>query len=105
MLKCTIEDHECIKIAILPGGGDKFGEEPRAPKTTVANFDYKSLEGTWFKVVGFNPNYDCYACQRNTFALPNAEEKAKDATSFVALNNKVMLFYNVFLLFYAFCLQ
>ena len=87
MLKCTIEDHECIKIAILPGGGDKFGEEPRAPKTTVANFDYKSLEGTWFKVVGFNPNYDCYACQRNTFALPNAEEKAKDATSFVALNN------------------
>lgn len=88
LLKCTIEDHDCIKIAILPGGGDKFGEEPRAPKTTVANFDYKSLEGTWYKVVGFNPNYDCYACQRNTFALPSEEEKANnDATLVAAYNN------------------
>jgi len=87
LLKCTIEDHDCIKIAILPGGGDKFGEEPRAPKTTVANFDYKTLEGTWYKVVGFNPNYDCYACQRNTFALPSAEERANnDATLAVAYN-------------------
>lgn len=76
LLKCTIEDHECIKIAILPGGADKYGEEPRAPKATVANFDYKSLQGTWYKVVGFNPNYDCYACQRNTFALPNNEDEA-----------------------------
>lgn len=81
LLKCTIEDHDCIKIAILPGGGDKLGEEPRAPKTTVANFDYKSLQGTWYKVVGFNPNYDCYACQRNTFALPSAEEAAKNANT------------------------
>jgi len=88
LLKCTIEDNDCIKIAILPGGGDKFGEEPRAPKTTVANFDYKSLEGTWFKVVGFNPNYDCYACQRNTFVLPSAGEKANsDTTLAVAHNN------------------
>ena len=70
LLKCTIEDHECIKIAILPGGADKFGEEPRAPAPTVRNFDYKSMDGTWYKVVGFNPNYDCYACQRNTFAVP-----------------------------------
>jgi len=28
----------------------------------------RSLEGAWYKVVGFNPNYDCYACQRNTFS-------------------------------------
>jgi VDE lipocalin domain len=73
LLKCTIEDHECIKIAILPGGSDKFGEEPRAPAPTVRNFDYKSMEGTWYKVVGFNPNYDCYACQRNTFAVPEQD--------------------------------
>lgn len=88
LLKCTVEDHECIKIAILPGGGDKFGEEPRAPKPTVANFDYKSLQGTWYKVVGFNPNYDCYACQRNTFALPNAKETGTSDTTFVASYNK-----------------
>jgi len=88
VLKCTIEDHNCIKIAILPGGADKFGEEPKAPKTTVANFDYKSLEGTWYKVVGFNPNYDCYACQRNTFALPSATEKEKGDATLVSTYNK-----------------
>lgn len=88
LLKCTIEDHDCIKIAILPGGADKFGEEPRAPKATVANFDYKSLEGTWFKVVGFNPNYDCYACQRNTFALPTEGEKGGNDATLVAAYNK-----------------
>lgn len=73
LLKCTIEDHECIKVAILPGGSDRFGEEPRAPGPTVRNFDYKSMEGTWYKVVGYNPNYDCYACQRNTFASPQQD--------------------------------
>jgi len=88
ILKCTIEDHDCIKIAILPGGADKLGEEPRAPKTTVSNFDYKSLEGTWYKVVGFNPNYDCYACQRNTFALPSTDEKTNTDATLVAAYNK-----------------
>ena len=73
LLKCTIEDNECIKIAILPGGADKFGEEPRSPAPTVRDFNYKSMEGTWYKVVGFNPNYDCYACQRNTFATPDQD--------------------------------
>jgi hypothetical protein len=68
LLKCTIEDNDCIKIAILPGGADKFGEEPRAPAPSVPNFNPKTLAGSWYKVVGYNPNYDCYACQRNTFA-------------------------------------
>eukprot|EP00814_Leptocylindrus_danicus_P003659 CAMPEP_0116043164 /NCGR_PEP_ID=MMETSP0321-20121206/26171_1 /TAXON_ID=163516 /ORGANISM="Leptocylindrus danicus var. danicus, Strain B650" /LENGTH=483 /DNA_ID=CAMNT_0003523877 /DNA_START=353 /DNA_END=1805 /DNA_ORIENTATION=- len=67
LLKCTIEDNECIKIAILPGGADKFEEAPRPPAPTVQNFDLNSLSGTWYKVVGYNPNYDCYACQRNSF--------------------------------------
>lgn len=67
LLKCTIEDHECIKVAILPGGADKFGEEPRAPAPTVQNFDPRTLQGNWYKVVGYNPNYDCYACQKNSF--------------------------------------
>lgn len=74
LLKCTVEDHECIKIAILPGGSDPYGQEPRAPKATVQNFDYQSLQGSWYKVVGFNPNYDCYACQRNTFSMPVADD-------------------------------
>lgn len=89
LLKCTVEDHECIKIAILPGGADRLGQEPRAPKATVQNFDYKSLQGTWYKVVGFNPNYDCYACQRNTFAVPEGTAGDEGTSSLATANNKV----------------
>jgi hypothetical protein len=70
LLKCTIEDNDCIKVAILEGGGDEQGSEPRSPAPTVRNFDLGSMAGTWYKVVGYNPNYDCYACQRNTFSSP-----------------------------------
>lgn len=74
-LRCTIEDHECIKIAILTGGSDPYGKEPRSPAPTVRDFDYRSMEGTWYKVVGFNPNYDCYQCQRNSFSSMSSEQK------------------------------
>mmetsp|Transcript_15557 Transcript_15557/g.18961 ORF Transcript_15557/g.18961 Transcript_15557/m.18961 type:complete len:531 (+) Transcript_15557:157-1749(+) len=80
LLKCTIEDNECIKVAILDGGADKLGEEPRPPAPTVRNFNMNSMEGQWYKVVGFNPNYDCYACQKNTFSIPDNDNlfKAND---------------------------
>ena len=84
LLKCTIEDNSCIKIAILDGGADKFGEEPRPPAPTLRNFDLKSMEGSWYKVVGFNPNYDCYACQRNTFSQP-------DHANLFSTNNKLQV--------------
>ena len=77
LLKCTIEDNDCIKIAILDGGADIFGDEPRSIAPTIRNFDMASLEGTWYKVVGYNPNYDCYACQRNTFSSP---QRSNDET-------------------------
>jgi lipocalin len=87
LLKCTIEDNECIKVAILDGGADKYGEEPRPPAPTVRNFNLNSMEGQWYKVVGFNPNYDCYACQKNTFSLP--EEASSSAGLFSPVNNKL----------------
>ncbi len=83
LLKCTIEDHECIKVAILDGGSDKFGEEPRPPAPTIRKFNMNSLEGQWYKVVGFNPNYDCYACQKNTFSV------AEEGNSMFKKNNKL----------------
>jgi hypothetical protein len=84
LLKCTIEDNDCIKIAILDGGADKFGEEPRSPAPTIKNFNYKTMEGSWYKVVGFNPNYDCYSCQRNTFSAPDSGNNM-----FISNNNKL----------------
>jgi len=83
LLKCTIEDNECIKVAILDGGADKFGEEPSPPAPTVRNFNMNSLEGQWYKVVGFNPNYDCYACQKNTFSISD------NGNSMFKQNNKL----------------
>lgn len=77
LLKCTIEDNDCIKIAILDGGADILGDEPRSIAPTIQNFNMASLEGTWYKVVGYNPNYDCYACQRNTFSSP---QRSNDET-------------------------
>jgi len=84
MLKCTIEDNNCIKVAILDGGADKLGEEPRPPAPTIRNFNMNSMEGQWYKVVGFNPNYDCYACQRNSFSAP---EKGKIDGNFFGSGN------------------
>ena len=81
LLKCTIEDHECIKVAILPGGSDVFGEEPQAPAPTISNFDVQSLQGSWYKVVGYNPNYDCYACQRNTFNTPPSSSSSSSTNT------------------------
>lgn len=34
LLKCTIEDNECIKVAILDGGGDAYGVLEQRPRFT-----------------------------------------------------------------------
>lgn len=81
LLKCTIEDHECIKVAILPGGADRFEDAPKPPAPTVANFQMESMTGAWYKVVGYNPNYDCYACQRNTFHMPDGDSSNSNSNS------------------------
>jgi hypothetical protein len=51
LLECSIERHECIKVAILPAGPDKASEVPMPPLTPVANFNTRSLEGSWYKVM------------------------------------------------------
>ena len=67
LLECSIERHECIKVAILPPGPDKAADAPMPPLTPVSNFDTKSLEGSWYKVMGYNNRYDCFDCQKNSF--------------------------------------
>eukprot|EP00956_Cyclotella_meneghiniana_P006883 scaffold9304_cov83-Cyclotella_meneghiniana.AAC.3 len=88
LLKCTIEDNECIKVAILEGGADAYGALQSRTEITSSHCQklqfgkYGSLTTDDFlhitrfatprryKVAGYNPNYDCYACQRNTFSAP-----------------------------------
>lgn len=42
--------------------------------TKMKDFDVRKLEGKWYKVRGYNPKYDCYPCQTNTFKY-NTETK------------------------------
>jgi hypothetical protein len=37
------------------------------PPPAIGTFKPADLEGAWYKVLGYNPNYDTYPCQKNTF--------------------------------------
>ncbi|KAJ1446659.1 hypothetical protein M885DRAFT_545620 [Pelagophyceae sp. CCMP2097] len=73
LLECSVEREGCIKIAILEGGADTKEAAPAPPAPLVANFDPQTLDGTWYKVMGWNSRYDCFDCQRNTFAAERAD--------------------------------
>ena len=67
VLQCTIEDAGCIQIATQEPGADGPYDAPRPPKALVKATP-ASMSGRWYKVMGFNPNYDCFECQKNSFA-------------------------------------
>lgn len=76
LLECSIERHSCIKIAILPPGPDLLADAPAPPSTPVADFAPKTLEGSWYKVMGWNNRYDCFDCQRNSFTADSGDANA-----------------------------
>ena len=76
LLECSIEKNACIKVAILPPGPDSAKTAPAPPLAPVADFKPRSLEGTWYKVMGWNDRYDCFDCQCNSFEKPGAREMA-----------------------------
>jgi len=67
VLQCTIEDAGCIQIATQQPGADSPFDAPKPPKALVKATP-ATMSGKWYKVLGFNPNYDCYDCQKNSFA-------------------------------------
>jgi hypothetical protein len=73
LLKCTVEDNECIKINVLPKGPDPADAVTPPRGTLVKNFNPDSMQGTWYKVMGWNSNYDCFDCQQNTFKRARAD--------------------------------
>ena len=75
VLSCTIEDAGCIKIALMEPGSDSPLEAPLPPKPIIP-VSRTSMEGTWYKVMGWNPKYDCFDCQCNSFEKPGAREMA-----------------------------
>jgi len=75
VLSCTIEDAECIKIALMKPGADGPLDAPLPPRPIIP-VSKSSLQGKWYKVMGWNPMYDCFDCQSNTFDQPSAKEVA-----------------------------
>jgi hypothetical protein len=74
MMTCTIEEKKCINIAILEPGGDSPLEAPKPP-VPVIQASAKDMDGKWYKVMGLNPSYDCFDCQKNTFHSDRAVEE------------------------------
>ena len=67
-LSCTLEEKSCVTTGVKQDTSAFYADAP----ARLANFDAKDLEGTWWKVLGYSPKYDCFPCQANTFRAANA---------------------------------
>jgi hypothetical protein len=67
-LGCTLEDKSCVTTGVVQDNRAYYDNPPPAMK----GFTPEDLEGEWYKVLGYNPKYDTYPCQINTFTkLPD----------------------------------
>jgi len=64
-LNCTVETKKCVSVPPQLIDVNKWFTE-NVPKK-LPNFDVSSMQGTWYKVRGYNSKYDCYLCQPNKF--------------------------------------
>jgi len=76
LLQCTIEDYKCINIAIVPPGDQAPEDVPMPPVALASSFSPASMEGSWYKVLGWNRQYDCFDCQMNSFKVQGGEKES-----------------------------
>ncbi|WAR23729.1 VDE-like protein [Mya arenaria] len=68
LMACLVDDHHCMT---LPPPDKKFKCD--VPSTYAANFTLPLLSGTWYVVLGFNKDYDCFDCQISSYSkTPNS---------------------------------
>ena len=67
-LGCTLEDKECVSTGVAQDTTAFYNDPPPA----IKDFSPSDLEGKWYKVLGYNPKYDNFPCQINTFS-PTAD--------------------------------
>lgn len=65
-LSCTLEDKECVTTGVKQDTSTFYKDPPQTK--SMEKFTPADLEGKWFKVLGYNPKYDTYPCQINTFS-------------------------------------
>ena len=69
-LSCTLEEKECVTTGVKQDTSSFYKDPPQTK--AMEKFTPADLEGKWFKVLGYNPKYDTYPCQINTFS-PRAD--------------------------------
>jgi len=69
-LGCTLEEKECVTTGVKQDTSSFYKDPPQTK--AMEKFTPADLEGKWFKVLGYNPKYDTYPCQINTFS-PRAD--------------------------------
>jgi len=69
-LSCTLEEKECVTTGVKQDTTAFYKDPPQTK--SMETFRPSDLEGKWFKVLGYNPKYDTYPCQINTFS-PRAD--------------------------------
>jgi len=65
-LSCTLEEKECVTTGVKQDTSNFYKDPPQTK--AMEKFTPADLEGKWFKVLGYNPKYDTYPCQINTFS-------------------------------------
>lgn len=65
-LSCTLEEKECVTTGVKQDTSSYYKDPPQTK--AMEKFTPADLEGKWFKVLGYNPKYDMYPCQINTFS-------------------------------------
>lgn len=66
MMQCLYVDYECLS---LPPPDALNNATCREPTQHVESVDEDLLNGDWYVLQGFNPLYDCFACQELTFSV------------------------------------
>jgi len=67
-MHCMFQEYECLT---LPDPSPIDNVTCKNPQDfVVQGVDETLLEGTWYVTDGFNPDYDCFACQELSFEFP-----------------------------------
>ena len=62
-LSCTLEEQQCVTTGVKQNTDVFYANPP----PVIKSFKPSDLQGKWYKVLGYNPKYDNYPCQTNTF--------------------------------------
>lgn len=79
LLYCSVEKNDCVQVPGKENIGWSTDAITDLPSKPITPFNLKSLDGTWYKVMGLDSRYDCFDCQRNSFASKDKNTLSMEA--------------------------